>query len=181
VATGEHAIDEVGATALAEFSGPLGALYRECFSEEPWVEPEERFARFTDTFAEHLATPGAHGVLARAGRQVAGVVYGWPAPIELPDTPFYANVFGAVDPAVRDRLRPPALEVVELMVARRHRGRGLARALLRRFVRGHDRAWLCTHSEAPACGLYESEGWTAVGSFTGDNDTPLVIYLLDRS
>lgn len=175
-----HEVVDVDVEALAGHADELGALYRTCFSAPPWNEPEERLSGFAERFAAHLAAPGARGVLARRGDEVAGAAYGWPAPAEVPDTPFYAGVFGAVDAAAHPRLRPPALEVVELMVAPAHRGRGLGRALLRRLTDGHDRAWLCTRPDAPVRALYDSEGWSVVGSFTGHDGVPLVVYLLDR-
>jgi GNAT superfamily N-acetyltransferase len=175
-----RAIAAVDSAALAGHTGELGALYRACFAEPPWCEPEERLAGFPERFAGHLAQPGAHGLLARDGTELAGAVYGWPAP-GAPDSAAHAKVFGAVDPARRHLLRHPALEVVELMVAPRHRGRGLGRALLRRFVDGHRRAWLCTHPDAPVRRLYDSEGWVVLGSFTDHAGVPLLVYLLDRS
>ncbi|GGP79158.1 GNAT family N-acetyltransferase [Saccharothrix coeruleofusca] len=176
-----HLIAEVDAAALAEHTDGLAALYRTCFSEPPWCEPEERFTGFAQRFAAHLAQPGVRGLVTRHGDGIAGVIYGWPAPERVPDSPFYRAIFDAVAPAERHLLRSPALEVVELMVAPRHRGRGLGRALLRRFTDGHRRAWLCTHRDAPVRGLYDTEGWAVRGSFTDRDGVPLLLYLLDRT
>jgi mycothiol synthase len=61
--------------------------------------------------------------------------------------------------------------VPELAVAREHRGRGIARALLqetfrRSFERGHTRSGLSTDSRTGALSLYEKIGMTVRMSFT---------------
>jgi len=95
----------------------------EPFRRQGGPTANERFAGFAHRFAGHLATPGAQGIVARQAGEVAGVIYGWPAAPEVPETPFCANVYGAADPD--------------------HQGRGLGRELLTRLVEPHPQAWLC--------------------------------------
>ncbi|WP_433260526.1 GNAT family N-acetyltransferase [Actinosynnema sp. CS-041913] len=177
--SGEYVLRTVGAAELARMAVPLERLYRGCFADPPWSEGEEQFAAFPDRLACHLGTAGAHGVAAWAGVDLAGVVYGWPAAAGVPDSRFYAGVFGAVDESEHRRLRSPALEVAELMVDAAHRGRGLGRELLRRFVAGHAPAWLCVHAESRARAFYESAGWVVRGRFTVADDVPLLVMTLD--
>jgi ribosomal protein S18 acetylase RimI-like enzyme len=174
----QYDLAAVGPAELATLAEPLERLYRKCFSEPPWHEGEERFERFGQRFADHLATPGTHGIVARQADEVAGVIYGWPAAPEIPKTPFYANVYGAVDPADHHLLRPPSLEIVELMVDPDHQGRGLGRELLTRLVEPHPQAWLCTRPDAPARKLYESEGWTVLGDYRNEDKTLLIVMSL---
>jgi len=43
----------------------------------------------TTTLEGHLAQPGMSGLVARVGGDLAGVVYGWPAPARAPRDPFH--------------------------------------------------------------------------------------------
>ncbi|MFT7841617.1 GNAT family N-acetyltransferase [Saccharothrix sp. BKS2] len=172
-------LTEVGAPGLLALVQPLERIYRACFAEPPWNEDEARFAGFADRLARHVAEPGVRGFVAWHHGEPTAVVYGWPAAPELPDTPFHTGVHNALHPAERHRLRPPAIEVVELMVAPGHRGRGLGGQLLGRLVGGFPRAWLCTHADAPARRLYRARGWVERGAFTDPLGAPLVVLTLD--
>ncbi|XVS62010.1 N-acetyltransferase family protein [Actinosynnema sp. CA-299493] len=179
--TGHHVLTEVDAPGLLALAQPLERIYRACFAAPPWNEDEARFARFADRLARHMAEPGVRGIVARHDGEPVAVAYGWPSAPEVPDTPFYTGAHNALAPADRYRLRPSAIEVVELMVAPGHRGHGLAGRLLERFVRGYPRAWLCTHPDAPARHLYRSRGWVERGSFTDVNGVPLIVLTLDAA
>ncbi|MBM7775543.1 GNAT superfamily N-acetyltransferase [Actinokineospora baliensis] len=174
---GVYHLAAADADDLARAGEQLHALYRRCFAEPPWAETEEQVAKQPERFVQHLAEPGAHGLLAALGGVVVGSIYGWPTAPGRPDTPFYERIFGGVEPTARPLLGPPALEVVELMVDPAHRGHGLGRDLLARFITGYPRAWLCTHAEAPARRLYDASGWSVVGSFTSTAGAPQVVYL----
>lgn len=172
---GDYELASVDAKTLAVLVAPLAHLYRRSFSGPPWHEGEERFAGFADRLTAHLAVSGAHGVVAWHGDKVAGVVYGWPAAAKVPDSSFYADVYGAVDPVEHHLLMAPSLEIAELMVDPGHRSRGLGRALLTRLADPHPQTWFCTHPDAPARSLFESEGWAALGAYSNDDGTPRVV------
>ena len=156
---------------------PLWSIYRECFAVAPWHESTEELHGFPARLAQHTSHAGAYGFVARQDTEIAGAVYGWPAPELLADDgPFDRAVRAAATPAVAANLVAPAVVVTELMVAAAHRRRGLGRALLRRLVAGTPRAWLATHPDADAVGLYESEGWSWQASFQlGDHPSALYI------
>lgn len=72
--------------------------------------------------------------------------------------------------------------VSRLLVLPAHRGTGLGRELLHRAVahaRGHgQRAVLDVGTCYPAAvALYEAQGWTRVGSLTGDESTPFELWV----
>ncbi|MBB5957333.1 GNAT superfamily N-acetyltransferase [Saccharothrix tamanrassetensis] len=179
--TGEHVLTEVDAPRLLALAEPLERLYRACFAAPPWNEDETHFAGFADRLARHVAEPALRGFVAWSDDEPAAVVYGWPSAPEVPSTPFYTGAYTALDPGERYRLRPPAIEVVELMVAPRHRGHRLGERLLEHFVEGFPRAWLCTHPEAPARRFYRARGWVERGAFSDANGVPLVVFTLDRA
>ena len=107
---------------------------------------------------------------------VAGVVYGWPAPATVPHDPFHNVLTARVPDDVHGDLVAPAVRVVELMVHPDHRGRGIGRTLLEQYVAEHPAAWLCTHPDPPARGLYDSAGWRQRGSFTTQHGDPRLLY-----
>lgn len=171
-------VDRLGPGELRELDRELSDLYQRCFTEPPWHEPADQVAAYPTVLAEHLAKPGMSTLVARVGGDLGGVVYGWPAPERMPRTPFHDALVAQVPADVCRELVMPGVVVVELMVHPDHRGRGIARTLLDRYVDGHPSAWLCTHPDAPAAALYESAGWRRRGSFTNPDGDPRVVYTL---
>lgn len=169
------------AATLIRYRDEAFRLYRLCFTEPPYLESEEQIRRYTDVrFAQDMAEPGTRGFVAWHGGRLAGLIYGWPTAAVVQDRPFYAKVYGGVDPAHHRLLTAPALEVVELMVDPAHRRQGLGRVLLERLVDGHGKAWLATHPDAPARKLYESQGWAVIGRYQYDDGTEMVVLSLSR-
>jgi GNAT superfamily N-acetyltransferase len=171
------AVRAVEAIELAAYGERLERLYRQCFSVPPWLESEERLAEFNTRFAQHLANPGAGGVVVSDGDEVVGVIYGWPAGPDLPTgSPFDDALAAAATPDITPRLVAPAVTVAELMVHPRHQRRGIGRALLTRYVDDWPAAWLTTHPDAPAATLYRQEGWRLEFEFDVDDFYPLVVF-----
>jgi GNAT superfamily N-acetyltransferase len=151
-------------------------LYERCFTEPLWHESAEQVAAYATALAGHLTQPGMSAVVVRTGEGLSGVAYGWPAPPHIPHDPFHDALAAQVPADVHRDLTAPAMVVVELMVHPDHRGRGIGRALLGRFVEGHPAAWLCANPDAPATALYESAGWLWRGAFTNPYGDPRVVY-----
>ncbi|HEV7646969.1 MAG TPA: GNAT family N-acetyltransferase [Actinophytocola sp.] len=154
----------------------LETLYRRCFAEPPWRESAERLAAFPDRLTRHLGHDGFDGLVAMADGQLAGAVYGWPAgPAMESGTSFDDTLAAAAPPAVAGRLVAPALVVAELMVDPERQQRGIGRSLLTRFTDGWPSAWLCTHPDAPAAGMYRRGRWHEELRFTVD-DCPMILF-----
>ena len=154
----------------------LESLYRRCFTEPPWRESPERLAAFPDRLTAHLGRGGFDGLVAELDGRLVGAVYGWPAgPTLEAGNHFDDALAAAVTPAVAARLVAPALIVAELMVDPDHQRNGIGRTLLTRFIDGWPSAWLCTHPEAPAAGMYHRDGWREELHFTVD-DYPMVLF-----
>ena len=170
------AVRAVDAYELAAYAGQLERLYRQCFSTPPWLEPEDRLAGFRSRFEQHMANPGASGVIVSDDDELVGAVYGWPAGRELASgSPFDDALAAAVTPEAARRLVAPAVIVAELMVDPAHQRRGIGRALLTRYVEEWPAAWLATHPEAPAATMYRQEGWQLEFAFVVDYQ-PLVVF-----
>ncbi|HYQ69560.1 GNAT family N-acetyltransferase [Actinophytocola sp.] len=170
------AVRAVEAFELAACAGQLERLYRQCFSTPPWLEPEERLARFHDRLDGHVSNPGAGGVLVSDGDELVGAIYGWPAGRELASgSPFDDALAAAAPPEIAQRLVAPAVVVAELMVDPRHQRRGIGRALLTRYVEEWPAAWLATHPEAPAATMYRQAGWRQEFEFAVDT-RPMVVF-----
>ncbi|SMC58289.1 GNAT family N-acetyltransferase [Kibdelosporangium aridum] len=167
-------IDSVDATQLGDLREPLHELYRQCFADPPWNEPQEMLDDYVNVLAKHLERPGLSGSVAVGDAGLLGVVYGWPMPPELPDDTLHRAVARVVP---TERLVAPAVAVVELMVNPVSRGRGVGRALLDHFVCARD-AWLVTHPDALACRLYKSAGWRPSAQFRNQYGDRRVAYVL---
>jgi GNAT superfamily N-acetyltransferase len=155
----------------------LQVVYRECFADPPWSEDEAQVASFPQRLAQQMAHPGAHGIIVERDGRVVAAIYGWPAGDTLPAGTAFDDALAAAAPRhVLAALTAPALVVAELMVHPAHRRKGIARALLTRYVSRWPRAWLCTHPQAPAVALYESMGWRRQFDFVV-GEVPLVLYL----
>ncbi len=164
------------AIQLGRHAAQLESLYRRCFTEPPWRESAERLAAFPGRLSAHLGQDGFDGLVAVDDGHLVGAVYGWPAGGELASgTHFDDALAAAVPPAVACRLLAPALIVAELMVDPGHQQRGIGRVLLARLVDGWPSAWLCTHPEAPAAGMYRRDGWREEVGFAVDG-CPMVLF-----
>ncbi|GAA0546172.1 GNAT family N-acetyltransferase [Paractinoplanes ferrugineus] len=175
------AIRPVSAAQLCDLQDRLEPVYRQCFSAPPWNETDEEIADYPARLARHTGHPGSYGFVAEEGAELAGAIYGWPAPACLPEaSAFDLAVRDAVSPAVAALLVAPAVVVAELMVAPAFHRRGIGRTLLAEYVAGRSRAWLATHPGAGAVALYESEGWVRRAAYVASG-TPLVLYTYQAS
>jgi GNAT superfamily N-acetyltransferase len=164
------------AIRIGRHATQLEVLYARCFTEPPWLESAERLAAFPDRLTRHLGHDGFGGLVAVAAGQLAGAVYGWPAGPSLETgTSFDDTLAAAVPPAVAARLVAPALVVAELMVDPEYQRHGIGRSLLTRYTDGWASAWLCTHPDAPAAGMYRRTGWQEELPFTVD-DCPMLLF-----
>jgi GNAT superfamily N-acetyltransferase len=169
-------VHRTDAIRLGRHAGQVQVLYRRCFTEPPWRETADRLAAYPDRLTAHLGRDGFGGFVAEDDGRLVGAVYGWPASQFLgAGNRFDDALAAAVTPAVAARLVAPALVVAELMVDPAHQQRGIGRALLTRFVTGWTAAWLCTHPEAPAAGMYRRDGWLEEATFHVE-DSPMVLF-----
>ncbi|MEV4395149.1 GNAT family N-acetyltransferase [Nonomuraea sp. NPDC049607] len=142
-------------------------LYREVFTGPPWNEREAEVADFGVRFAADAALPGFRAVLAVGDAGPCGFGTAWPTASPLPQTRSYGKVLAALGPDGVSRLLAGALQVDELAVAPRARGRGLAGRILDLLCGGR-RSWLLTSVHAPdAIRLYERLEWRRVGENGG--------------
>ena len=168
------------AIQLGRHATKLESLYRRCFTEPPWRESAERLAGFPDRLTAHLGRGGFDCLVAVDDGHLVGAIYGWPAGSELATGSHFDDALAAaVTPAVAGRLVAPALIVAELMVDPGHQRRGIGRALLTQFTAGWPAAWLCTHPDAPAAGMYRKEGWREEAEFAVD-EYPMVLFTWRR-
>lgn len=154
----------------------LQRLYRHCYARPPWSASEEHLAAFPDRLADHLDQPGAHGIVVTDTLELAGAIYGWPAPAPRPEDPLTNAVYTAIPPDQQHRLEAPAAVVSELMIHPDHQGRGLGHELLRQFTAQHPAAWLCTHPDSTAAALCTSAGWQQLARLTSPTGAPRLLY-----
>jgi GNAT superfamily N-acetyltransferase len=139
----------------------LAAVYLAAFREPPWNEDRRAADAFADRLASDAHRPGFTAVLAHDDGGPAGLGTAWRTPDPFPTGRAYDRVRAALgDAAVHSRL-VGALEVDELAVGPKARGRGLAQRILALLCEGADRRWLLTAPEAAdAIRLYRRLGWT---------------------
>lgn len=148
-------VDAAGATAYVE---ALLDLYREVYSEPPYLEGPEHVASFGRHLNRELSLPGFALAGAMDGDRLIGVAYGFTLP---------AGEW--MEPSVEE---PPAhiydvpkLNVAEWMVRARYRGTGIGRRLLDMLLADRSESWavLASNPAAPARHIYERHGWKPAG------------------
>lgn len=161
--------------------GPFGELlllYGAAFAEPPWRVRAEEVEQRRPILLRHLSQPGAELVVVRSSGRLVAAAYGWPGHPALPPEDLYRRVSAAVPAPLHHRLVGEVFEIAELMVHPEHRRRGLGRMLLN-AVRRERSAWLLTHPDGPAVGLYDSDGWLLAGRLLTAGGHPLSVHLRD--
>lgn len=133
--------------------------------EELWVEvwPATRRERLDDIFPRHAGRPGFRLVVAREGRRLLGLAYGY---LGAPGQWWHDRVAAAMTAAQRERwLQPGHFELAELMVSPHARRHGVGAALHDAVLEGlaSPTALLSTQPDnEPALALYRTRGWKVV-------------------
>ncbi|WP_433336085.1 GNAT family N-acetyltransferase [Spirillospora sp. CA-294931] len=139
-------------------SSEIEPLYRSCFAEPPWNEPEEKLAQSSDRLADAAGRPGFTALAARDPEgTLIGLAYGWPTP-PLAGREIYDKLVARLGTEQAHALTRGAFEFVELMVSPDARGQGLGGRLLA-LADPWPRAWLATLADSPAERLYKRHGW----------------------
>jgi GNAT superfamily N-acetyltransferase len=132
----------------ADFTAAVGELceaYEDTFSEPPWNELGPQTATFAQGVPRWAAREGFQAFWVRQNATLIGFAFRVRTPRPVPTEGFYA--------LLRERFGDHvetlggAVEVVELAVRPRARGRGLGRDLLN-AVAGDERSWLVTRADA---------------------------------
>jgi GNAT superfamily N-acetyltransferase len=149
--------------------GDLAPLYERVYAEPPYnggsVFSRGRFMERTNV---QKAAPGFTLVTARADRELVGFSFGfafgedrWWGGKTTPEPP-------------TDVVKPAKFAVIELVVAKPWRGRGVGRALMRTLLaeRPEPLATLLSEPEAPARQIYQHWGWRYVANVQPADDAP---------
>lgn len=148
-----------GAGASAELNA-FTEVYRAAFTAPGYDEPPEAVARFRDEqLPLHAGREGFRCAVARVAGEPVGFSYGYTG---RPGQWWSDQVVATVPPELAQQWLDGHFEVVELALAPRHQGSGLAAALHDVLLRGlpHDRALLTTYDDdRPAPRLYRRLGW----------------------
>jgi GNAT superfamily N-acetyltransferase len=169
---------------IAEMSGQIIDLYRECYAAPPWSETPEQLDAYPAKLAAAADRPGFSALTAHdEGGRLDGVCYGWPTPADLTRNHLYdtlAETFGAATVTAFTR---NALEVAEIFVRPGCQGQGIGRRLLTRLTDGWPAAWLITSPHVPAADLYRRLGWREVGPLPAGfyPRLPLSVFALTRT
>ncbi|RFS81230.1 GNAT family N-acetyltransferase [Actinomadura spongiicola] len=141
----------------------LTPLYQQVYAEPPYNSaPKFSLPRFRERTREQTLASGFRLVTARRDRALVGFAFGF----SMMPGAWWAN---ASTPP-REVLDTDKYAVVELVVSKTERGRGLGRLLLNRLVAGRPErfATLAAVVEADAYEMYRRWGWKKVGEFRAE-------------
>jgi GNAT superfamily N-acetyltransferase len=155
--------DELDALSVAAFTDPV-------------LDDQGGAIASSAMYSYFRSRPGAIGLVAREGGEVAGFSYGYP-------NFQWADHTSDWDDHLRASLRDPeeivgAFVVMCLMVHPDHQGLGIGTILLEDLVSPHETAWLATRDAATAAqGLYAKAGWIEIGRgpLAGPGETSVVL------
>lgn len=150
-------IEPVSAADFAAAVDELCEAYEDTFSGPPWNETGPQTAAFAAGVPRWAAREGFLAFWVRQNTTLIGFAFRVRTPRPVPTEGFYALLRGRFGDHVETLAG--AVEVVELAVRPRARGRGLGRDLLN-AVAGEERAWLVTRADAQDTReFYRRMGW----------------------
>lgn len=145
-----------------ELTPTLTAIYSSVYAEPPYFWGKEHAELFAERFGAQRRAPGFDLVIASVGDVVVGFTFG----VTLqPDTPWWRSVTTPVDTDLVTERPGRTFALVELLVSRPWRQRGIATQLHDRLLGGRpeERATLTVLPEAePAQRAYRTWGWRRV-------------------
>ncbi|MFD9717848.1 GNAT family N-acetyltransferase [Streptomyces sp. NPDC059076] len=141
-------------------------VYRDAFSEPPWYADDDEADAYRSRLLADATRPGfRHALAFDSDGSTVGFATAWTTPEAFPTDRCYPQVHAALGPVRTGEWLCGAIEVDELAVARRARGRGVARALLDTVTADapDGRSWLLTSVRATdALRFYRRAGWRQV-------------------
>lgn len=131
-------------------------LYRATYAEPPYREGERHVTAFVERFATEAVSPGFALVVAEIGDRTVGFAHGVTF-----DADTWWDEADCEPPEVHG---VSTFAVMEFIVGRAERGRGIGSALMNRLLgqRTEPYATLCANPAAPARQIYQRWGWKPV-------------------
>ncbi|MBN1174819.1 MAG: GNAT family N-acetyltransferase [Micromonosporaceae bacterium] len=156
-ATSGFSIREPDSSEIDWLLSALADLYRATYAEPPYHEGEQHVAAFVERFTVEAASPGFRLVVAETGEdQVIGFAHGLTFPA--------GTWWGDADHEPPEVRGVPTFAVMEFIVSRPERGRGIGTALMTALLeqRPEPYATLCANPAASARQIYHRWGWRPV-------------------
>lgn len=168
-----HRGDGVAAAAMLD---EMADLYREVYAEPPYNSgPLWHEDAFRDRTRRQVDARGFACVWARHDSfYLAGFAFGF----TMPRGAWWSGV--SADPPPDEVLAGEKFAVIELIVARPWRGRGVGRQLLGMLLEGRREpyAMLTAVPDAPARQIYDHWGWRQAGRAQHTADAPVMDQLI---
>lgn len=132
-------------------------LYRRVYAEPPYLETEEHVVDFINRFEEQLTRRG----FTLSAAEDNGVMIGYAYGVTFGRDEWWSDA----DPQPAETVDKPKFAVMELVLEKSYRGRGLGSRLMRALLtsRVEPYATLCANPAAPARQIYRHWGWRQVG------------------
>lgn len=153
----DYLLHHLAREECTERSAEFAELYREVYAEPPYYEGEEHVAAFLERFADELRSLGFSLVAAETDGELVGYAYG----LSFEPDQWWDDS----DPQPAELRGYPKFAVMEFVVRKQHRGKGIGRALISALLtdRTEPFATLCANPAAPAHQIYRHWGWRLVG------------------
>jgi ribosomal protein S18 acetylase RimI-like enzyme len=147
------------------------ALYDEVFSQPPFCWTDEESERHHQLLKKLQRNPTFGIVTAEEGESLFGFAYGYALPVE---TSWWEGFLAEVPGELTQEWPGRTFALIDIAVAREHRGRGYGRTLLDMLLksRNEERVALSVQPTAEeAQAIYRHLGWRYVGRQEGWGDT----------
>lgn len=166
-------IDLLDADAARLIADGMRDLYAEVYAEPPYHEGPQHVARFVEHYRAELDRPGF--ALARAvdGAELVGAAYGW----TMQPGAWWSKATTEPPAELRHAAK---FAIMEWMVRRPYRGRGIGRRLMDVLLASRPEHWavLASNPQSLARRVYDRYGWQQYGTSQPDLLPPMDLLAL---
>lgn len=154
--TASFRLEELNSQQIHDAYPRIRGTYEEVYAEPPYSHTSADTSEFDKRFAQQSADSDFRFIAAQVSDKIIGYTY----TVTFAPQKWW---MGAVEEPPLEILRSPKLAVIELIVLRRYRGKGIGKSLIDKALSDRPEPWaiLLVDPQAPALKIYQHWGWRA--------------------